>query len=43
MFFYVDDCKGYYYCFGCYVKGDVIFFVKDIENVGFMEVVEIFV
>ena len=39
--FHVDDRKGYYYCFGCHAKGDAISFVKDTENVGFMEAVEI--
>ncbi len=39
--FHVDDKKGFYYCFGCHAKGDAISFVKDTENVGFMEAVEI--
>ena len=39
--FHVDDRKGYYYCFGCHAKGDAIGFIKDTENVGFMEAVEI--
>ncbi|MBB96852.1 MAG: DNA primase [Rhodobacteraceae bacterium] len=39
--FHVDDRKGFYYCFGCQAKGDVIGFVKDSENVSFMEAVEI--
>lgn len=39
--FHVDDRKGYYYCFGCHAKGDAISFIKDTENVGFMEAVEI--
>ncbi len=39
--FHVDDRKGFYYCFGCQAKGDAISFVKDSENVGFMEAVEI--
>ncbi|HBS51110.1 MAG TPA: DNA primase [Rhodobacteraceae bacterium] len=39
--FHVDDRKGFYYCFGCHAKGDAISFVKDSENVGFMEAVEI--
>ncbi|WP_146344055.1 DNA primase [Phaeobacter marinintestinus] len=39
--FHVDDRKGYYYCFGCHAKGDAISFVKDTENVSFMEAVEI--
>ena len=39
--FHVDDRKGYYYCFGCHAKGDAIGFVRETENVGFMEAVEI--
>ncbi len=39
--FHVDDRKGYYYCFGCHAKGDAIGFVKETENVSFMEAVEI--
>ncbi|MDO9524813.1 MAG: DNA primase, partial [Gemmobacter sp.] len=39
--FHVDDRKGFYYCFGCHAKGDAVTFVKDTENVGFMEAVEI--
>ncbi|MDR5652051.1 DNA primase [Ruixingdingia sedimenti] len=39
--FHVDDRKGYYYCFGCHAKGDAVTFVKETENVGFLEAVEI--
>lgn len=39
--FHVDDRKGYYYCFGCHAKGDAISFIKETENVGFMEAIEI--
>lgn len=39
--FHVDDRKGFYYCFGCHAKGDALSFVKETENVGFMEAVEI--
>ena len=39
--FHVDDRKGFYYCFGCHAKGDAVSFVKETENVGFMEAVEI--
>jgi len=39
--FHVDDKKGYYYCFGCHAKGDAITFVRETENVGFMEAVQI--
>jgi DNA primase len=39
--FHVDDRKGFYYCFGCQAKGDAISFVRETENVGFMEAIEI--
>ena len=39
--FHVDDKKGYYYCFGCHAKGDAVSFVRETENVGFVEAVEI--
>jgi DNA primase len=39
--FHVDDRKGYYYCFGCHAKGDAVSFVKETDNVSFMEAVEI--
>lgn len=39
--FHVDDKKGFYYCFGCHAKGDAISFVRETENVGFMEAVQI--
>ncbi|MEY8842826.1 DNA primase, partial [Cribrihabitans sp. XS_ASV171] len=39
--FHVDDRKGFYYCFGCHAKGDALSFVKETENVSFMEAVEI--
>ncbi|MFN3936154.1 MAG: DNA primase [Gemmobacter sp.] len=39
--FHVDDRKGFYYCFGCHAKGDLISFVKETENLGFMEAVEL--
>ena len=39
--FHVDDRKGYYYCFGCHAKGDAINFVRETENVDFMEAVKI--
>jgi DNA primase len=38
--FHVDDRKGYYYCFGCHAKGDAVTFVKESENLGFIEAVE---
>lgn len=39
--FHVDDRKGFYYCFGCHAKGDAISFVRETENVEFMEAVRI--
>ena len=39
--FHVDDRKGYYYCFGCHAKGDALGFIKETENVSFMEAVGI--
>ena len=39
--FHVDDRKGYYYCFGCHAKGDAISFVRETENVDFLEAVRI--
>ena len=39
--FHVDDRKGFYYCFGCHAKGDAVTFIKETENTGFMEAVEI--
>ncbi|MDF1874025.1 DNA primase [Vannielia sp.] len=39
--FHVDDRQGFYYCFGCHAKGDAISFVRETENMGFMEAVEL--
>ena len=39
--FHVDDRKGYYYCFGCHAKGDALSFLKEAENMSFMEAVEL--
>jgi DNA primase len=38
--FHVDDRKGYYYCFGCHAKGDALTFLRETENLGFMDAVE---
>jgi len=38
--FHVDDRKGFYYCFGCHAKGDALTFLRETENMGFMEAVE---
>ncbi|AXC50122.1 DNA primase [Paracoccus suum] len=37
--FHVDDQKGFYYCFGCHVKGDALTFLREAEGLGFMEAV----
>jgi DNA primase len=39
--FHVDDRKGFYYCFGCQAKGDMIGFVMETENVPFIDAVRI--
>ena len=39
--FHVDEAKGYYYCFGCHAKGDAISFMRETENLGFIEAVEL--
>ncbi|TYB88003.1 DNA primase [Oceaniovalibus sp. ACAM 378] len=39
--FHVDDRKGFYHCFGCHESGDAIKFVRETENVSFMEAIEI--
>ncbi|TVR45334.1 MAG: DNA primase [Rhodobacteraceae bacterium] len=39
--FHVDDRKGFYYCFGCHAKGDALSFLRETENMGFMEAVEV--
>src|SRR5690606_2301677 len=39
--FHVDDRKGFYYCFGCHAKGDALTFIRESENIGFMEAVAI--
>ena len=36
----MDEAKGYYYCFGCHAKGDAVSFLRETENLGFMEAVE---
>ncbi|MEZ5796824.1 MAG: DNA primase [Paracoccaceae bacterium] len=38
--FHVDDRKGYYYCFGCHAKGDALSFVRETENLPFLDAVE---
>ncbi len=38
--FYVNPTKGFFHCFGCGASGDVIEFVKKIENISFQEAVQ---
>jgi|GEM_PF-4995633 len=38
--FSVDDTSGFFYCFGCLEKGDVIGFLQKIYNISFNEAVE---
>jgi len=38
--FHVTPAKGFYYCFGCGKGGDVIDFVREINNLSFGEAVE---
>ena len=39
--FHVDDRKGFYYCFGCQAKGDALTFLRETQNLPFMEAVEL--
>lgn len=39
--FHVDDRKGFYYCFGCHAKGDALGFVRETENLSFIEAVKL--
>ncbi len=39
--FHVDDRKGFYYCFGCHAKGDALTFLRESDNLSFMEAVEV--
>src|SRR5262249_34299971 len=38
--FTVNDKKGFFYCFGCHEKGDVVGFVMKTEGLSFPEAVE---
>lgn len=38
--FHCDDQKGFYYCFGCHVKGDALTFLREMDGMSFMEAVE---
>ena len=37
--FHIDDAKGFYYCFGCGAKGDVISFVMAMERLSYPDAV----
>lgn len=37
--FHVDERKGFYYCFGCHAKGDVISLVREKQGVDFLTAV----
>ena len=39
--FSINAADRYYHCFGCGASGDVIGFVKNYENVDFMQAVQI--
>lgn len=39
--FTVNDTKGFYYCFGCGAKGDVVNFVMQHDNLEFIPAVEL--
>ncbi|MEM9641502.1 MAG: DNA primase [Pseudomonadota bacterium] len=39
--FHVLDTEGYYYCFGCHAKGDALTFIRETENLSFIEAVEV--
>ncbi|MCY4031828.1 MAG: DNA primase [Hyphomicrobiales bacterium] len=38
--FHVDEAKGFYYCFGCQAKGDVISFVMEVEKLSYPEAIK---
>ena len=38
--FHVDAKKGFYYCFGCHAKGDCFTFLKEFENLSFLDTVK---
>ncbi len=39
--FHVDANKGFYYCFGCHVKGDCFTFLREYDNLSFPEAVTV--
>ncbi len=38
--FTIDEYEGFYHCFGCGESGDLIQFIRKMENLSFMEAVE---
>ena len=38
--FNILDDEGFYHCFGCGAHGDLISFIRNTENIGFVEAVE---
>ncbi len=38
--FSIDEYEGFYHCFGCGESGDLIQFIRKMENLSFMEAVE---
>ena len=38
--FHVDPEKGFFHCFGCRKRGDVITFFREIEHLGFHEALD---
>lgn len=39
--FHCDDQKGFYYCFGCHAKGDVLTFLREADGLEFIEAVKV--
>ncbi|TVQ59214.1 MAG: DNA primase [Rhodobacteraceae bacterium] len=37
--FHADDRRGFYHCFGCHAKGDAVTFLREHENLSFIEAV----
>ncbi len=39
--FHCDDQRGFYYCFGCQAKGDVLTFLRESDGMEFMDAVRL--
>ena len=37
--FHVDEKKGFYYCFGCHAKGDIVSLVRELDKTDFLSAV----